>query len=134
MSDTQSTGNEQLQAARLQRLKDFAQAWNDHDIDALMSCMADSCRFDSSAGADVFGNRFSGFDAVRESYLALFKVFPDAKWNEDTHFVSGDRGVSEWRFTGTKEDGSSVNLMGCDLFVFEGDKISVKDSYRKNPA
>lgn len=124
----------ELQHKRLQRLKDFAQAWNDHDIEALMDCMADNCRFDSSAGANVFGNRASGLDAVRESYLGLFKVFPDAKWNEDTHFVAGERGVSEWRFTGTKSDGNSVNLMGCDLFEFEGDKILVKDSYRKNPA
>ncbi len=134
MNNSKITASDQLQVARLQRLKDFAQAWNDHDIDSLMNCMAEKCRFDSSAGADAFGNRFSGYDAVKESYLALFKVFPDAKWNEDTHFVAGDRGVSEWRFTGTKSDGTSVNLMGCDLFVFEGDKILVKDSYRKNPA
>lgn len=123
-----------LQQKRLQLLKDFAQAWNDHDIDALMACMAEGCRFDSSAGGEIFGNRTEGMEAVKASYEAIFKVFPDAKWNEDTHFVAGDRGVSEWRFTGTKADGSSVNLMGCDLFVFEGDKILVKDSYRKNPA
>ncbi|WP_299771157.1 nuclear transport factor 2 family protein [uncultured Pseudoteredinibacter sp.] len=126
--------SESLQATRLQLLKDFAQAWNDHDIEALMACMSEDCRFDSSAGADIFGNRAEGLVAVRESYLAIFKVFPDAKWNEDTHFVAGDRGVSEWRFTGAKADGSSVNLMGCDLFEFAGDKIKVKDSYRKTPA
>lgn len=123
-----------LQQKRLQLLKDFAQAWNDHDIDALMACMAEGCRFDSSAGGEIYGSRTEGMEAVKASYEAIFKVFPDAKWNEDTHFVAGDRGVSEWRFTGTKVDGSSVNLMGCDLFVFEGDKILVKDSYRKNPA
>lgn len=126
--------NKDLQAERLQLLKDFAQAWNDHDIEALMSCMAPGCRFDGSAGADVFGSRAEGEAEVRASYLKMFEVFPDATWNEDHHFVAGDRGVSEWRFTGTKADGSKVNTMGCDLFEFEGNKLLVKDSYRKNRA
>ena len=51
--------------------------------------------------------------------------------NEANHFVSGDRGVSEWRFTGTSKERTSVEMMGCDLFEFVGDKIKVKDSYRK---
>lgn len=124
--------NKDLQTERLQLLKDFAQAWNDHDIEALMACMVTDCRFDGSAGPEVFGSRAEGASAVRASYLKMFEVFPDAAWHEDEHFVAGDRGVSQWRFTGTKADGSTVNTMGCDLFEFAGNKLLVKDSYRKN--
>ena len=122
----------ELNNKRLQVLKDFAKAWNDHDIDALMSFMTKNCIFDGSAGDGVFGTRYEGFDAVKAGYEKIWQVFPDAAWNEDQHFVSGDRGVSEWRFTGTMSDGSRVEMMGNDLFIFEGEKIRVKDSYRKN--
>jgi ketosteroid isomerase-like protein len=40
--------------------------------------------------------------------------------------------VSEWTFTGTRTDGSRVEVHGCDLFTFRDGKIAVKDSYRKN--
>lgn len=129
---TQETNNQELQAVRLQLLKDFAKAWNDHDIDALMACMTDDCIFDGSAGDQVMGTRFEGYDDVKAGYQKIWEVFPDAAWNEDAHFVAGDRGVSEWRFTGTMQDGSTVEMMGNDLFVFKGDKIYIKDSYRKN--
>ena len=48
------------------------------------------------------------------------------------HVVSGARGVSEWTFVGTRaSDGQRVEVDGCDLFTFHGDKIRVKDSWRK---
>ena len=47
------------------------------------------------------------------------------------HFVSGDRGLSEWLFTGTTADGKKIEVTGCDVFTFKGDKIAVKNSYLK---
>jgi steroid delta-isomerase-like uncharacterized protein len=113
-------------------LQAFADAWNRHDIDALMSFMSDDCVFEASAGPDVCGTRYAGRDAVKAAYLDVFAVFPDAKWGSARHFVHGDRGVSEWTFTGTRADGSRVEVHGCDLLTFRGGKIAVKDSYRKN--
>ena len=46
--------------------------------------------------------------------------------------VCGDRGVSEWKFTGTRADGTRVEANGCDLFTFRNGKIAVKDAYRKD--
>ena len=46
-------------------LQAFADAWNRHDLDALMSFMTDDCVFDSSAGPDIWGTRYVGRDAVR---------------------------------------------------------------------
>jgi ketosteroid isomerase-like protein len=40
--------------------------------------------------------------------------------------------VSEWTFTGTRADGSRVEVNGCDVFTFREGKIAVKNSYRKN--
>ena len=114
-------------------LQAFADAWNRHDIDALMSFMADDCVFESSAGPDVCGARYVGREAVRAGYADVWATFPDARWINARHFVAGDRGVSEWTFTGTRADGGSrVEVRGCDLFTCRGGKIVLKNSYRKN--
>jgi steroid delta-isomerase-like uncharacterized protein len=115
-----------------ERLQAFADAWNRHDVDALMSFMTDDCVFEASAGPDVAGTRSVGREAVRTAYAEVFATFPDAHWGNATHFVCGDRGVSEWTFTGTRSDGSRVEVHGCDLFRFRGGKIALKNSYRKN--
>ena len=68
-------------------------------------------------------------DAVRAAFTAVFEQYPDAHWGHPRHFVTGDRGVSEWIFTGTTSDGKKVEVKGCDVFTFKGDKIAVKESY-----
>ncbi len=113
-------------------LEAFADAWNRHDADALMSFMTPDCVFESSAGPDVFGTRFQGEEAVRAGYVQVWTTFPDAEWGNARHFVCGNRGVSEWTFTGTRDDGTRVEVHGCDLFTFRNGKIALKDSYRKN--
>ena len=113
-------------------LQAFADAWNRHDVDALMSFMTDDCVFESSAGTDVYGTRYAGAEAVRAGFAEVWGIFPDAHWRNPRHFVRGDRGVSEWTFTGTRTDGTRVEVHGCDLFTFRDGKILVKNSYRKN--
>ena len=113
-------------------LQAFAEAFNRHDADAIMSFMAEDCVFESSAGPDVCGTRYVGRDAVRSGYEDVFATFPDAHWGGARHFVHGDRGVSEWIFTGTRADGGRVEVNGCDLFTFRDGKIALKNSYRKS--
>jgi steroid delta-isomerase-like uncharacterized protein len=110
----------------------FADAWNRHDLDALMSMMTEDCLFQASAGPGVDGQRSQGQEAVRAAYAAVFAAFPDARWSNPRHVIAGDRGVSEWTFTGTYQDGTRVEVTGCDLFTFRDGRIAVKNSYRKN--
>jgi steroid delta-isomerase-like uncharacterized protein len=110
----------------------FADAWNRHDLDALMSMMTRDCVFEASAGPDADGQRSEGQQAVRAAYAAVFAAFPDAHWAGATHFIAGDRAVSEWTFSGTRTDGTRVEVRGCDLFTIRDGKIAVKNSFRKN--
>ena len=55
----------------------------------------------------------------------------DVRYTDDSHFVSGDRGVSEWLLTGTTTDGQRIEVRGCDIWTFRGDKIAVKKSFWK---
>lgn len=119
-----------VDAAFLQR---FTDAWNAHDVDLLMSFMTpQDCVFESSSGPEKNGTRFVGPEAVRKAYAGIFDVFADARWEESSHFVLGERGASEWTFRGTAADGRKTEVRGCDLFVFRDGRILVKDSYRKS--
>ena len=113
-------------------LQAFADAWNRHDAEALMSFMTDDCVFEASAGPDVCGTRYVGREAVRAGFTEVWETYPDARWRFPRHFVWGDRGVSEWTFTGTRADGARIEVNGCDVFTFRDGKIALKNSYRKN--
>ena len=112
-------------------LQKFADAWTEHDIDLLMSFMSDNPIFQLSSGPNIDGMKYSGFENVKQGFQAVLDKFPDGKWIEDSHFVAGDRGVSEWTFTTTDNEGIESKVRGCDIFTFEEGKISVKNSFRK---
>lgn len=116
----------------LEDLEAFAEAFNRHDADAVMSFMTEDCVFESSAGPDICGTRYAGREAVRAAFAEVFATFPDAQWGQARHFIQEARGVSEWIFTGTRVDGTRVEVHGCDVFTFRDGKIALKNSYRKN--
>jgi steroid delta-isomerase-like uncharacterized protein len=113
-------------------LEAFADAWNRHDADALMTFMTEDCVFEASAGPDACGTRYVGREAVRAGFAEVWATYPDAHWGGARHLICGDRGVSEWTFTGTRGDGARVEVRGCDLFTFRDGRIAVKNSFRKN--
>ena len=109
----------------------FANFWNRHDTAAILAAMTDDCMFETSFGPTVAGTRYVGQAETRRGIEDVFKQFPDALWNGPRHFIAGDRGVTEWVFTGTRSDGTRVEVQGCDVFTFRDGKIAVKNSYRK---
>ena len=114
-------------------LQAFADAWNRHDIDALMQFMTDDdCVFEASAGPEACGTRYVGPQAVREGFSRVWHDYPDAQWLGARHFIAGDRGFSEWTFTGTRaSDGVRIETNGCDHFTFRDGRIQLKNSWRK---
>jgi hypothetical protein len=86
---------------------------------------------ETSAGPDICGRRFERREKVKEGIEAFFKIYPDALWNKPKHFISGDRGVTEWVFVGTGPDGVLSETKGCDVFTFSRAKIAEKSSFRK---
>ncbi|MGK2863904.1 MAG: nuclear transport factor 2 family protein [Chitinophagaceae bacterium] len=113
-------------------LQSFVDAFNAHDTKAIILHMTEDCVFEASAGPDVDGEKFIGQEQVKKAFEKVFATFPDANWGHPRHFIFGDRGLTEWIFTGTKKDGTKVEVNGCDLFTFKNGKIAIKNSYRKN--
>ena len=114
----------------VQTLEQFGEAWNRHDVDAIMSFMDADCAFETTAGPEACGKRYEGRERVRQAFERVFAMFRDAHFGDARHFVASDRGLSEWRFTGTRE-GVKVEVDGCDVFTFRNGRIAVKSSYFK---
>jgi ketosteroid isomerase-like protein len=113
-------------------LQAFSDAWNRHDLPALMHFMHPACVFLTASGSDVCGTRHVGHAAVSKAFSAAWELFPDAQWRNGRHWVFADRGVSEWTFTGTAVDGTRSESDGVDLFTFCDGKIIEKNVFRKD--
>ncbi len=88
-------------------LKRVLDAFNRHDLDEIMSYFAEDAVFEGPRGSEPWGTRYVGKAAVREGLAGRFTGIPDVHYGEDRHFVSGDRGVSEWLLTGTTTAGEA---------------------------
>jgi len=116
----------------IEKLQQYGQAWNDHDIEAIMSLMTHDCTFDTGGGAERYGTRYQGQEAVRSRFIEVWTDLPDVRFEYLGDFVQGDSGYSEWTFTGTTKSGQKIEVDGCDLFTFENGMIKSKRSYLKN--
>lgn len=122
----------------MQDLPDYAEmlqqvldAFNRHDLEAIMTNFSDDAVFEAPRGRDPWGTRFVGKEAVRAGLAARFSGIPDVQYLDDRHVVIGNRGVSEWLLRGNTTEGEQIEVRGCDLWEFRDGKIVRKDSYWK---
>ena len=112
-------------------LEAFLDAFNAHDVDAIMEFFTEDCVFDMPRGPAPGGTRLTGKAQVRAGIQSRFDGIPDIRYGDDRHWTSGDRGVSEWTIRGTAATGERIEVRGCDLFEFRDGRISRKDSFWK---
>jgi steroid delta-isomerase-like uncharacterized protein len=118
--------------AKIAVLREVLDAFNRHDLAAIMSHFTDDCVFESPRGPDPCGRRFVGKEEVARGLAARFQGIPDVQYRNDEHFASGNRGVSEWTITGTTRAGDEIEVRGCDLWTFAADgRITRKESFWK---
>jgi ketosteroid isomerase-like protein len=112
-------------------LKGFLNAFNRHDLDAIMSYFADDCVFFMPRGKGPHGDQYRGKAEVRAGLAKRFEGLPDVHYGEDRHWACVNFGVSEWTLTGTTTTAKRVEVRGCDLLEFSDGKIIRKDSFWK---
>ncbi len=115
-----------------QDLADTFDAFNRHDIDAVMTHFAEDCVFYTVGGDEKFGNKIEGKEAIAAAFSAVWGGMKDAHWDHHSHFVHGDRAVSEWTFSGTDANGMRVEAEGADLFTVRDGQLVVKQALRKS--
>lgn len=125
--------NSQDMTVTTETLRQILDAFNKHDLDAIMEFFSDDCSFDFPRGSEFYGQRFIGKAQVRQALAGRFKGIPDVHYGEDRHWISidGKMGVSEWTLTGTTTSGVNVKVRGCDHWEFRDGKVIRKDSYWK---
>ena len=131
--DRSIQSNEKDMRITTETLKQILEAFNRHDLNAIMEYFAEDCSFDFPRGPEPWGQRFAGKAQVREALASRFKGIPDVHYGDDTHWISedGKAGLSEWTLTGTTVAGVPIRVRGCDLWEFNDGKVIRKNSYWK---
>jgi cation diffusion facilitator family transporter len=107
----------------------FNQAFNDHDVDAVMAAMTDDCVFENTSPPN--GQRYEGQAQVRKAWEEFFAASPDAHFEGEDVIVAGDRCVVQWVYTWTNDDGSRSALRGVDVLRVRDGKVAEKFAYVK---
>jgi steroid delta-isomerase-like uncharacterized protein len=113
----------------VQTVRLFNEAFNRHDVDAVMNLMADDVLFENT-NPPPDGGKFKGAAAVRAYWQQFFAANPTARFEEEEMFGSRDRVIVRWIYRKEK-DGKLWHLRGVDVFKVKEGKITEKLSYVK---
>jgi ketosteroid isomerase-like protein len=102
----------------------YDQAWNDQDVEAIMSMHTPDMVFENHTR----GMRVEGA-AVRELLESTFAEQPDLRFRGRRRYVGEDFVVSEWTATATDPEGRAIEWDGVDVFPFRDGLIARKDVY-----
>ena len=114
----------------------YNDAWNAHDLDAIMSMHAPDMVFENHTA----GERAAG-DAVREHIDAIFATWPDIRFEGRRTYAREGLVVQEWTATATHENemrrddlvaeptGKTITWDGLDVIPFEDGLVKRKDVY-----
>jgi steroid delta-isomerase-like uncharacterized protein len=108
----------------------FNEAFNRHDVPAVMALMTEDCIFDNTY-PQPDGERFEGQEAVGRFWEEFFGSSPDAVFEAEEMFAHGDRCVIRWRYNWTNTDGSRGHIRGVDVFRVRDGKVAEKLAYVK---
>jgi steroid delta-isomerase-like uncharacterized protein len=107
----------------------YDQAWNDHDVEAIVSMHAADMVFENHTR----GVRVEGAD-VRELLESTFRDQPDLRFRGRRRYVGDEFVVSEWTATATDGEGLPIEWDGVDVFPFRDGLIARKDVYSSSHA
>jgi uncharacterized protein (TIGR02246 family) len=120
------------QAVSLELIDEITEDFNRHDVDAVVNRFADDGVFLLARGDKPWGRRLEGKDEIRAFLEKRFAEIPDMQWETISRWSVGNRAAFEWIVRATLPSGEKMELFGCDLYEFRGDKMVRKDTYWKS--
>ena len=117
-------------------ISDYNEAWNSHDLDAIMEMHADDMVFANHTA----GESASGPD-VRGHIGSIFETWPDIHFETNRLYVRDGVVAQEWTATATHKNqmtrgdlvaeptGKTVSWEGVDVIPFEDGLVKRKDVY-----
>jgi len=122
-----------------QELQDFIDrynaAWNDHDVETIVSMHTDDSVFENHVTGDVNVGR----DQIARAIEGIFSVFPDLRFETRRAYIREDLVVQEWTARGTHEGtmtrsgievpptGRKVDYKGMDVIPIRDGLVGRKD-------
>jgi len=120
------------QAVSLELIDEITEAFNRHDVDAVMSHFADDGVFLLARGDKPWGRQLEGKAEIRAFLANRFAEIPDMHWETTSRWSVGNRAASEWIVRATLPSGEKMEVAGCDLYQFRGNQMVRKDTYWKS--
>ena len=127
-----------MEGAELQEFIDrYNAAWNDHDVDAIVSMHTEDSVFENHTTGDAY----IGKDAIANAIAGIFAVFPDLNFEARSQYIRDDLVVQEWTARGTHEGpmtrsgikveptGRKVEYRGMDIIPIRDGLVARKDVY-----
>jgi steroid delta-isomerase-like uncharacterized protein len=118
-------------------IRRYNDAWNDHDLDAIMSMHAPDMVFENHTA----GESAQGEEAVREHIGSIFESWPDLHFDTRRLYVRDGVVTQEWTASATHSNtmrrgdlvaeptGEKVEWRGVDVIPYEDGLIKRKDVY-----
>lgn len=123
-------------ASLAQAIERYNAAWNDHDLDAIISMHASDMVFaNHTAGESAEGSE------VREHIGSIFQTWPDIEFSARRLYVRDGLVVQEWTARAThskvmrrgelvaEPTGRRVEWVGMDVIPYEDGLVKRKDVY-----
>ena len=127
-----------MEGVELQEFIDrYNAAWNDHDVDAIVSMHTEDSVFENHTTGDAYIGR----EAIAKAISGIFGVFPDLSFEARSQYIRDDLVVQEWTARGTHEGpmtrsgleveptGRTVEYRGMDIIPIRDGLVARKDVY-----
>jgi steroid delta-isomerase-like uncharacterized protein len=127
-----------MEGAELQEFIDrYNDAWNEHDVDAIVAMHTDDSVFENHVTGDINVGREQIGSAIR----GIFSVFPDLSFEGRRQYIREDLVVQEWTARGTHKGmmtrggvkvgptGRQVEYKGMDVIPIREGLVARKDVY-----
>jgi ketosteroid isomerase-like protein len=103
----------------------FNDAFNQHDVHAMMAWMTENCLFENTSPAPD-GSVYKGKAAVTQFWETFFQESPQAHIEIEEIFGFGEQCVMRWKYSW-----GSGHVRGVDIFKVRDNLITEKLSYVK---
>jgi ketosteroid isomerase-like protein len=102
-------------------LERLLNAQNQHDLEMFLDCFDPDYQSEQPVHPD---RAFTGREQVRKNWSALFSSTPDFRSELLSAASEGDTGWAEWRWFGTRTDGTQFEMRGVTIFGVRNDRIA----------
>jgi steroid delta-isomerase-like uncharacterized protein len=127
-----------VQGRELQEFIDrYNAAWNDHDVDAIVSMHTEDSVFENHTTGDLNEGR----EAIGTAISGIFTVFPNLSFETRRQYLRDDLVIQEWTASGTHKGmmrrsgieveptGREVDYRGMDVIPIRDGLVARKDVY-----